>query len=129
MGQLPTYKDFNEKNEKFSLDQEFYRIDTVAQFDEWYSYLTQRLQDKSEKSKLDRVNTNNMFRGMGEAKYKLLTSSQRFWITNELEQWWRPKRYLEFIQVFVDNARSKLLFKKVFEFNLISKKELSEMVD
>ena len=116
MGQLPTYKNFTEKNEKFSLDQEFYRIDTVDQFDEWYSFLSQRLQDKSENSKIERVNTNNMFRGMGEAKYKLLTSSQRFWITNELEQWWQPKRYLEFIQVFVDNARSKLLFKKVFEY-------------
>jgi hypothetical protein len=57
-----------------------------------------------------------MFRGVGEAKYKLITSSQRFWITNELEQWWHPRRYLEFIQVFVNNARSKLLFKKVFEY-------------
>lgn len=57
-----------------------------------------------------------MFRGLGEAKYKLYNSSQRFWITNELEQWWRSKRYLEFVQVFVDNARDKLLFQKVFEY-------------
>jgi hypothetical protein len=116
MGQLPSYNSFSEKNEKFSQDQFAYRIDTIDQFDEWYNSLTDKIKQKSEKSKIDYVNTDNMFRGMGEAKHKLLTSSQRFWITNELEQWWRPKRYLEFIKVFVDNARSKLLFRKVFEY-------------
>ncbi|WP_017732536.1 FRG domain-containing protein [Nafulsella turpanensis] len=116
MGQLPIYSSFLEKNDKFVVDDHFFRIDTVEQFDKWYSFMTRRVDEKIEKSKTERTNINNMFRGMGEAKYKLMTSSQRFWITNELEQWWRPRRYLEFIQVFVQNARKKLLFKKVFEY-------------
>jgi len=116
MGQLPSYRDFNEKNEKFRRDGQFQDIDTIEQFDQWYSGIKRLIRKKSEKSKLERINTNHMFRGMSEAKYKLLTSAQRFWIINELEQWWRPRRYLEFVQKFVDNARHKLLFKKVFEY-------------
>lgn len=37
MGQLPTYKSFSEKAKNFSHNQEFYKIDTVDQFDAWYS--------------------------------------------------------------------------------------------
>lgn len=116
MGLLPYYNNFKEKNNKFSSNQEFHRIDTVEEFEDWYVKITSKLKVKSDNSKIGRINTDNMFRGMGEAKYKLFTSSQRFWITNELEQWWKPKKYLEFVQVFVDNARSKLLFTKVFEY-------------
>lgn len=116
MGQLPSYSNFIEKNEKFSKDSLAYRIDTVEQFDQWYNSINEKIKQKSKKSKIAYVNTDNIFRGMGEAKHKLLTSSQRFWISNELEQWWSPKHYLEFINVFVENARSKLLFNKIFEY-------------
>lgn len=116
MGLLPSYKSIEEKNDKFRQSNQPIRIDTVKEFDDWYNHTKRIIREKSEKSKLDKTNTNHMFRGMGEAKYKLLNSSQRFWITNELEQWWKPKKYLEFVQKFVDNARSKLLFKKVFEY-------------
>ena len=116
MGQLPSYKDLTEKRTKFSSMQKYFEINTVEEFDEWYESILSKKNVKSKNSKVDSIDTNNMFRGMGEAKHKLLTSSQRFWITNELAQWWAPKRYLEFVQVLVDNAKSKLLFKKVFEY-------------
>ena len=121
MGKLPLYNTLLEKNEKFSQDHTCNnRIDTIAEFDKWYYSLFNIINKKTEKSKLNNVNTDNMFRGMGEAKHKLFTSSQRFWIVNNLDQWWSPKKYLEFIKVFLDNARSKLLFKKVFEYYRLS---------
>ncbi len=116
MGQLENYSDLQEKNKQFSRKQEFSIIDTIEEFDKWYKTLKESSSKVSSKSKISSVNTNKMYRGMSESKYKLLTSSQRFWILNELEQWWRPKRYLEFIETFVDNARKKLLFNKVFEY-------------
>ena len=77
MGQLPFYKDFKDKNQKFTVDQRFNKIDTIERFDEWYETVAKQIRNKSENTKLDKINTDNMFRGMGEAKYKLLTSSQR----------------------------------------------------
>jgi hypothetical protein len=53
MGQLPTYNSFADKNEKFVVDQRFNRIDTVDQFDDWYSYLNRSIRDKSENSKIE----------------------------------------------------------------------------
>lgn len=116
MGKLASYKDFDEKMQKFSKGRQHFKIDTVQDFDVWYSQLAAKDKVTQSNDISNRVDTNNMFRGMGEAKYKLLTSAQRFWILNELEQWWKPKRYLEFVNVFVENARQKLLFKKVFEY-------------
>lgn len=116
MGILASYKDFDEKQKKFSKSTQYFRIDTVQAFDNWYSQLTAKDKLNQSNDISSRIDTNNMFRGMGEAKYKLFTSSQRFWIINELEQWWRPRRYLEFVNELVDNARKKLLFRKVFEY-------------
>jgi hypothetical protein len=116
MGQLASYKDFPEKNSKFARKQSFFRIDTVAEFDEWYELLSSRTKSISDKNRPGEIDTASMFRGMGEAKHKMLTSAQRFWIVNDLSQWWAPKRYLEFVQILVDNAKDKLLFKKVFEY-------------
>lgn len=116
MGLLPSYKNFEEKNKKFSIQNQYKIINTVKEFDFWYKETNERIKRISNDSKIEKINTNNMFRGMGEAKYKLLTSAQRFWIINELEQWWHPNSYLDFVKVFVTNARSKLLFIKVFEY-------------
>ena len=116
MAKLASYKDFQEKDAKFSRNIKYSRIDTVKDFDAWYSHLTAKGSLDQNSENPSRIDTNNMFRGMSEAKYKLLTSSQRFWIVNELEQWWSPRRYLEFVNVLVDNARKKLLFRKVFDY-------------
>lgn len=94
MGKLASYKDFEEKMRKFSKDRQYFKIDTVQDFDDWYSQLGSKDKLTQNDDNTSRVNTNNMFRGMSEAKYKLLTSSQRFWIVNELDQWWKPKKYL-----------------------------------
>ncbi|NOT74961.1 MAG: FRG domain-containing protein [Cyclobacteriaceae bacterium] len=53
-----------------------------------------------------------IFRGLNEAKYKLINSAQRFWIGEELDKLGRS--YLEFIQSEVENAKS-------FQNNLLQK--------
>jgi hypothetical protein len=120
MGKLASYKDFEEKAKKFSKNTRYFRIDTVQDFDNWYLQFTSKDKLNKNSDNTNRIDTNHMFRGMSEAKYKLLTSAQRFWIINELNQWWKPRRYLEFVNVFVENARKKLLFKKVFEYYKLS---------
>ena len=116
MGQLPYYNSLSEKEQNFNNDRSNFKIDTVNELDEWYEYLIRKISENKTESKLDSVNTDHIFRGLREAKFKLLTSSQRFWISNELKQWWRPKSYLKYVNKFVKNARDKLLFKKVFEY-------------
>lgn len=120
MGQLGSYSGFPEKLQKFAQSQPFFKIDTVDQFDDWYKLITTSDEYKAKASVPGEIDTRNMFRGMGEAKHKMFTSAQRFWILNELAQWWAPKRYLEFVQSFVNNAKGKLLFNKVFEYYRLS---------
>lgn len=116
MGLLASYKDFEEKTKKFSSSNPHFMIETVEEFDKWYLEITARRKFKQNNEIENKMDTSNIFRGMGEAKHKMFTSSQRFWIINELEQWWKPKKYLAFVNVFVENARQKPLFKKVFEY-------------
>ena len=61
MGQLPTYRNFNEKSEKFSPNQNFFRIDTVDQFDQWYSTVLKKAQNKSIESKIDSINRRKIY--------------------------------------------------------------------
>lgn len=119
MVHLPSYKNFKQKNNYFRQDGQFLYINTIHEFDEWYANTQRHIKvekGKKQKSKIESININHMFRGMGEAKYKLLTSAQRFWIKNNLENLWKPKKYLEFVQKFVDSARKELLFNKVFQY-------------
>jgi len=108
MGQIPTYKTFQEKNEKFKSSSDFEHIDTVEQFDIWYKKI------KGTKISED-YKINSFFRGLSEAKYKLFNSAQRLWISNELVQW-NNNGYIDFFQQLVNISGDKLLFKKVFEY-------------
>jgi hypothetical protein len=67
MGELSTYSTLEEKENNFSV----HRIDTKKQFDDFYESVT------NEKDAL--------WRGLPEAKYKLYTSLQRFWIQYDLK--------------------------------------------
>jgi len=120
MGILSNYKNFEDKNGNFSDNSDYQKIDTIEDFNRWYNYMHLRAKEVNDKnSSKDRdltINSNLLFRGMGEAKYKLFNSAQRFWITNEVEQWWTPKSYLEYVNEFINKARDKKLFFKIFEY-------------
>lgn len=108
MGQIPCYKTFKEKNERFK-NSDFGLIESVEQFDSWYNKIKQQ-------TKLgEDYKYNNFYRGMTEAKYKLFNSAQRLWIINELSQW-KNTGFIDFFQQLVNRAGDKLLFKKVFEY-------------
>jgi len=115
MGTLKNYENFEEKNKSFSKLNDFHYIDTIQQFNSWYKSVVDIQKEQSIEDRLS-INYNYMFRGMGEAKYKLFNSSQRFWIINEVGQWWKPKKYLEYVNDFIVKARDKKLFNKIFEY-------------
>jgi hypothetical protein len=120
MGILKNYENFNDKRGNFAYYANFSKIDTVDQYNQWYKFLTEYVKNKDRTKQNDNhdlsISTDFLFRGMGEAKYKLFNSAQRFWITNEVEQWWKPKSYLQYIDEFIGKARDKKLFNKIFEY-------------
>jgi hypothetical protein len=52
---------------------------------------------------------------MADAKYKLFTSSQRYWITNNMSEWKQDYTYKNFIEDLVTNAKINPLLNRVFE--------------
>jgi hypothetical protein len=104
MAQLRFFKDFSEKNKFFS-NQKNQVINTKKEFDEWFEFYTQ----KENSTKLDFI-----FRGMGEAKHRLYTSSQRIWLQNDMNEWCSDK-YINFIDRTVQEAKSHPLIKKAFD--------------
>lgn len=114
MAIVSQYIDFEQKRKSFSVFKDFQVIDSVKQFNELYDNITLSLRQNS--SSKSSINKNYLFRGSVESKYKLYNSAQRFWMANEAEQWWRPKLYLEFVNEFIEIARSERLFNKVFEY-------------
>lgn len=120
MGVLKNYDTFIDKQNNFAYYSQFSKIDSVDQFNDWYKFLTSYIKNKDRIKNTDNrellINTDFLFRGMGEAKYKLYNSGQRFWIFNEVEQWWKPKSYLQYINEFIEKARDKKLFNKIFEY-------------
>lgn len=120
MGILKNYDNFTDKHDNFAYYNNFIKIETVEQFNQWYKFLTEYIKNKDKTTQNTihdlSLNSDFMFRGMGEAKYKLFNSAQRFWITNEVEQWWKPKTYLQYVNEFIEKARDKKLFNKIFEY-------------
>jgi hypothetical protein len=109
MAELPTYSNLEQKSKFFSNgNKASFIIDTKTDLDKWFK----DVQDKKNEIKIDA--TALIYRGMTEAKYKLLTSSQRLWISDEMNQW-ANKNYLEFIIDLVDEANRNTLINKVFD--------------
>jgi hypothetical protein len=52
---------------------------------------------------------------MSEAKYKLFTSAQRLWITDNISQWHNGFTYKDFIEELVNKAKSNPLLKRIFD--------------
>lgn len=70
-----------------------------------HSTLNSQQQVKEFLSSIEDGNSSSkVFRGIGEAKYKIYSSSQRMWITQELEN--RFDSYLEFLQKLVSEFKS-----------------------
>lgn len=109
MAELPIYNDLEQKRNFFSNGQkESFIIDTKSALDIWFK----DVQDEEKlESEIDA--TAFIYRGMTEAKYKLLTSAQRLWISNEMSQW-ANKSYIEFISELVGKANENKLIKNLF---------------
>lgn len=118
MAELPTYNNLNEKRNFFSNGQkESFVIDTKEALDKWFKHV------QDEEIKESEVNaTAIIYRGVIEAKYKLLTSSQRLWISYEMNQW-ANKNYIEFISDLVDKANGNTLINKVFKLYNYSRRD------
>jgi hypothetical protein len=110
MAEFPTYIDLNQKRNFFSNGQkESFVIDTKKALDNWFKHLQD---EEKQESEVDA--TAWIYRGMTEAKYKLLTSSQRLWISYEMNQW-ANKNYIDFISDLVDKANGNTLINNVFK--------------
>lgn len=110
MADLPLYKNLDEKKHFFSNgDDESFIINTKDKLEKWFNeFHKSNLEEKSKDA------TAIIYRGVTEAKYKLLTSAQRLWISNEMNQW-ANKNYLNFIISLVSNAKTNPVIKKVFD--------------
>lgn len=105
MAALKNFKDLESKEKYFSKTK-YYIIDTKEQFDNWFEVYTSKIKEAKK--------TDFIFRGMGDASYKLYTSAQRVWIQNDMKEW-AKNSYLEFMQDLVEEAKRYPLLKKVFD--------------
>lgn len=87
---LTEYRNLDDK--KIYFENGYKLINTKKEFDKQFEIL------KDSKS-----NSNQIFRGCGEAKYKLFTSSQRYWINNQLEK--QDITYHNFIKKLIKNCK------------------------
>lgn len=115
---LPKYDTLDNKRKFFANGQrESFIINNRDLLDKWFKDV-EDLETESTKSDPTVI----IYRGLTEAKYKLLTSSQRIWLSNEMNQW-AKKPYLHFISDLVKNAKSNHLIKKVFDLHNYSDSE------
>ena len=83
MSYLPLYENLYEKRRFFSNGEEdSFIIDTKDKLEKrFYEFHESNLKEKSKDV------TAIIYRDVIEAKYKLLTSAQRLWISDEMHQW------------------------------------------
>lgn len=111
MNSITTYETLNTKRNFFNNgNTENFQIDSKRDLDRWFKEIENMETDYSENDA-----TAFIYRGIGEAKYKLYTSAQRLWLNDEMQQW-SKKDYLDFIKHLIDNANANKLINKVFEF-------------
>jgi len=89
MSRLYEYRNFNEKG-KFFIDGDLV-INTKDEFDKCFEEITN-----------EELIGRFSFRGCGEAKYKLYSSSQRFWIEKELDKCFD---YNSFVLKLIENSK------------------------
>lgn len=117
MDKLPLYTSIEEKARSFQNSNEFV-LDTIEKFDAWYrSIKNNQLDGRRNISDEDRAYNSYrfIFRGVGDAKFKILSSGQRVWRLNKMGEW-AKKQYLEYINDLIDNAHNLHLLRQVFKF-------------
>lgn len=101
---LPTYKSLEEKKKHFS---HYRKINTVEELEKEKEKL------EEDQTALLAFSTELVFRGVKEAKYKLYTSAQRDWITNE---WEKPGiSFVDFIDRQLYNLKKDKVLMRYFE--------------
>jgi len=111
MADLPIYNNLQEKTSLFANgNKESFIISTRVELDRWFKDV-----EDAEKEQKEADATALIYRGASEAKYKLLTSAQRVWISNEIQQW-TSKKYLELINDLVKNANQNSVINKAFDY-------------
>jgi hypothetical protein len=85
----------------------FFIINTKADLDRWFRFYSS---DFKKEHPVDFI-----FRGMSDAKYKLFTSAQRLWISDNMEQWRVGYTYKQFIEDLVSNAKANPLLRRIFD--------------
>lgn len=132
MSQLPVYSTLDEKSRVFQ-SSSYFIINTVEEFDRWYKEITNKqdhaskLVIKDSQSETDAEdNVYNhypfIFRGVGDAKYKIFSSAQRDWNINDMSQW-AKKSYLEFVNDLIKQASGLPLLSKVFKYYKLHHKQ------
>jgi FRG domain len=103
---LPTYKSLEEKKKYFW---PFIQVDTIEAFEKEFKRLgtiENHLGELPNAEKLyDTKRDLVVFRGMSEAKYKLYTSAQREWLTQDLNKVLGKDGFVDFIESILSNLR------------------------
>jgi hypothetical protein len=118
MADLPFYQTLKDKSDFFANGNgDSFVINSKQQLDKWFS-------DVVDEEKTNIVNgaTALIYRGVNDAKYKILSSSQRMWLSNEMSQW-ANRSYLQFISDLVEKASSNTLIEKVFDLYNYNRRE------
>jgi len=116
MAELQEYKALKEKRPFFNNgDNESFVINTIEELDRWFEEVHGNENDIASKDA-----TALIYKGMKEAKYKLYTSAQRLWMTEEISQW-AKKDFLDLIGDLIENANNIPLINKVFDLFNYSK--------
>jgi hypothetical protein len=106
MADIPVYASLEDKRLFFE-NEEFFIINTKADLDRWFRFYSS---DFKKEHPVDFI-----FRGMSDAKYKLFTSAQRLWISDNMEQWRVGYTYKQFIEDLVSNAKANPLLRRIFD--------------
>lgn len=106
MAEISVYGTLEEKR-KFFENEDFFIINSKTDLDKWFKFYSS---DFKKEHPVDFI-----FRGMSEAKHKLFTSAQRYWISDNMEQWQQGYSYKHFIEDLVQTAKRNSLLKKIFD--------------
>lgn len=106
MADITVYRTLEEKAHFFS-NEEFFKIDTKEELLRWFEFYFSNF--KKERP------VDYIFRGMSDAKYKLFTSAQRYWINNNMSEWKAGYTYKDFIEELVSTSKINPLLNRVFE--------------
>jgi hypothetical protein len=105
---MAALKNFNSLESKgtFFSPNDFYIIDTKEQFDSWFERYNP---DNKYGNRI-----NYIYRGMTDASYRLYTSAQRVWISNDMSEWVNGG-YFGYISELLRQAKKNVLLAKVFD--------------